>query len=95
MTIDIIPFEQLKKNNKFEKGISLVKKVKSDYQTSKHISFTVESESGVHNVMYFNEKEGELKWQCDCKWYTLQNKICSHIIAVNLFLIEDKRTDHA
>ncbi len=90
MAIDIIPLERLRKNNKFDRGVSLVNKVKSDYQTSKHISFIVESENGTHNVMYFNEKEGELKWQCDCKWYTLQNKLCSHIIAVNLFLMKGK-----
>lgn len=92
MAIEIIPLERLKANKKFARGLSLVAGIKSDYQTAKHISFTVESENGIHNVMYFDEKSGDLKWQCDCKWYTLQNKVCSHIIAVNLMLIKRLRT---
>lgn len=91
MAIDIIPLERLKANKKFARGLSLISGIKSDYQTSKHISFTVKSENGIHNVMYFDEKTGDLRWQCDCKWYTLQNKVCSHIIAVNLMLIKKTR----
>jgi hypothetical protein len=60
--------------------------VKLDYSTEKHLSFLVKGDEDIHNVMYFDEKKYDKKWQCDCKWYTLQDKLCSHIIAVNLAL---------
>ncbi len=85
MQIDLIPLDDLETDNKvYVKGISLVGSVKVDYVTGKHISFIVDGEDSKHNVMYFVEKTGEKRWQCDCKWYTLQSKTCSHIIAVNL-----------
>lgn len=87
MRIELLPLDFLEEDNKkYVKGISLVNKVKVDYSTSKHISFIVEGDETKHNVMYFMEKSGNKKWQCDCKWYTLQNKTCSHIIAVNIAL---------
>ena len=83
----MLPLDFLEEDNKkYIKGIGLVNKVKIDYSTSKHISFIVEGDETKHNVMYFMEKSGNKKWQCDCKWYTLQNKICSHVIAVNIAL---------
>ena len=85
MQIDLITLDDLEKDNKtYIKGISLVGSVKIDYATGKHMSFIVHGEESNHNVMYFVEKTGDKRWQCDCKWYTLQSKTCSHIIAVNL-----------
>ncbi|MCW1293999.1 MAG: SWIM zinc finger family protein [Candidatus Parvarchaeota archaeon] len=74
------------------KALRLKNKVKLDYKTDKHASFTVKDDEKVHNVMYFSEKSGDKRWQCDCKWYTLQNKPCSHIYAVCLAL-KDKKVD--
>ena len=75
-------------SKRYIKGVRLAKKVSIDYETAKHVSFSVEAEETKHNVMYFDEKPSTKKWQCDCKWYTLQNKVCSHMIAVNLALKE-------
>lgn len=86
MDIELLQIESLKEDKIYIKALGLIKKVNIDYATEKHVSFTVEGDENVHNVMYFTEKTGSQKWQCDCKWYTLQNKICSHIIAVNLAL---------
>lgn len=81
----------LKKDEKlYIKGIRLVNTVKVDYRTQKHVSFLVQGDNELHNVMYFDEKPDDRKWQCDCKWYTLHNKICSHITAANLAVREKK-----
>jgi hypothetical protein len=91
MDIELLPLDDLEADSKrYLKGIKLTNKVRVDYSTSKHVSFIVEGEENEHNVMYFTEKPGSKKWQCDCKWYTLQNKICSHIIAVNLAIKKSK-----
>lgn len=91
MHIELLPTESLEKDSKrYVKGVRLSDKVRIDYGTSKHISFIVEGDESEHNVMYFTEKFGDKQWQCDCKWYALQNKICSHIIAVNLALKNGK-----
>ncbi|MCL4399133.1 SWIM zinc finger domain-containing protein [Candidatus Parvarchaeota archaeon] len=85
--MELIPQSALEKDGrKYVKGVKLAKTVRLDYKTEKHASFIVEGEESVHNVMYFEEKQDGMKWQCDCKWYTLQNKTCSHIIAVNIAL---------
>lgn len=79
-----------KDSKRYIKGVRLSNKVKIDYGTAKHVSFIVDGDESKHNVMYFVEKFGDKQWQCDCKWYALQNKICSHIIAVNLALKNGK-----
>ena len=85
MAIELIPLDELKEDDKrYRKALGLVSTVKLDYSTGKHVSFSVKGEESDHNVMYFAEKSGGKRWQCDCKWYTLQNKTCSHIIAVNI-----------
>ncbi len=91
MEIELIPEEILKKeSNLYIKGIKLADKVKLDYATDRHASFLVDHDGSVHNVMYFSEKDSVKKWQCDCKWYTLHDKVCSHITAVNIALKEKK-----
>ncbi|MCL5009404.1 MAG: SWIM zinc finger domain-containing protein [Candidatus Parvarchaeota archaeon] len=91
MHIELLPIEAMEKDGKrYIKGVHLSSGVKIDYSTAKHISFIVDGEETKHNVMYFADKFGDKQWQCDCKWYALQNKICSHIIAVNLALRNNK-----
>ncbi|MGC8516554.1 MAG: SWIM zinc finger family protein [Candidatus Acidifodinimicrobium sp.] len=72
------------------KALRLKNNVKVDYKTDKHVSFIVEDDEKTHNVMYFSEKNGDKQWQCDCKWYTLQNKPCSHIYAVCMAIKDEK-----
>lgn len=91
MKIELISDDILKKeSNIYIKGIKLVNNVRLDYATDKHSSFLVDHDGKIHNVMYFSEKNDMKRWQCDCKWYTLHDKICSHIIAVNLALRDKK-----
>ncbi len=91
MEIVLLDEKNLKKDERlYIKAIRLINSVKLDYGTEKHLSFLVKGDENTHNVMYFNEKKSEKRWQCDCKWYTLQDKLCSHIIAVNLALINHK-----
>lgn len=91
MEVKTLDDKDLKKDEKlYIKGIRLVNSVKIDYKTQKHISFLVQGDNELHNVMYFDEKPSDKKWQCDCKWYTLQDKLCSHIIAVNLAIKNGK-----
>ncbi len=87
MDIELIDLSDYKPNDKkYIKALRLMDRVKVDYITDRHISFTVKNE-GEHNVIYFKEKPVE-KWQCDCKWYALHSSPCSHIIAVNLAIKE-------
>ena len=57
-------------------------KVKLDLETKKRIFFTVLSNEK-HSVIYDKEKK---KWECDCKYFSLKGKECSHIIACKLLL---------
>ncbi len=85
MQIELLPLDDLEADDRlYIKGLKLSKTVKIDYETSKHVSFIIEGDESQHSVMYFAEKSGSKRWQCDCKWYTLQNKTCSHIIAANI-----------
>jgi hypothetical protein len=91
MHIELLPSDTLEKDGKrYVKGLRLSDKVRIDYGTARHISFIVKGDETEHSVMYFAEKFEDKQWQCDCKWYALQNKICSHIIAVNLALKNKK-----
>ncbi|MFH8038854.1 MAG: hypothetical protein QXJ14_02490 [Candidatus Aenigmatarchaeota archaeon] len=57
------------------------KKVKLDFETEKRIYFTVKSNE-IHSVFFDKEKK---EWFCDCKYFSLKLKECSHIIACKLF----------
>jgi len=67
-----------------EKGERLFKegRVKKDFETEKRIHFTVIS-SEKHFVIFDKIKN---KWECDCKYFTLREKECSHIYACKLYL---------
>ncbi len=84
--IDLIDIESYKNDKKYKKALGLVDKVKLDYITSKHISFSVDNNE-VHSVIYFRERK-EDRWQCDCKWFSLHGTNCSHILAVNIAIMK-------
>ena len=67
-----------------KKGEKLFKegKVKKDLETDKRIFFTVSSSEN-HSVIFDKIKN---KWECDCKYFTLKEKECSHIYACKLYL---------
>ncbi len=67
------------------------KDVKVDYITAKHIGFTcVDKLYGTtHSVIYFSERKFPESWNCDCRWHTIKEKFCKHILAVFLRLNND------
>jgi len=66
-----------KGNSLFEKG-----KVSKEIETGKRIHFKVLSEE-THSVIFDKEKN---EWVCDCRFFALKQKTCSHIFASVLFL---------
>jgi len=68
-----------------EKGLKLFKegKVKKELETDKRIHFRVIGETETHFVIYDKQKR---EFNCDCKYNSLKGKICSHIIACQLYL---------
>jgi hypothetical protein len=52
--------------------------VKKEIETHKRIHFSVVGTEETHSVIYDKEKN---EWTCDCRYSTLHNKTCSHIVA--------------
>lgn len=65
------------------KGYLLFKKgaVKKVLETQKRIHFKVKGKTDVYSVIFDKEKG---KFLCDCPWFSLKEKTCSHIYAVKL-----------
>jgi hypothetical protein len=63
-------------------------KVKKEIETDKRIHFKVEGETEEHSVIFDKEKN---KFSCDCPYFTLKEKYCSHVEAVRLFLKKELR----
>jgi len=57
-------------------------KVKLDFESTKRIYFTVYSRE-VHSVILDKLKN---EFRCDCKYFSVKQKECSHIIACKLLL---------
>ena len=53
-------------------------KVKKELDTEKRIYFKVSGESDVHSVIFDKKKN---RWECDCRYFALNQKECSHIVA--------------
>ncbi|MEM5802096.1 MAG: hypothetical protein QXQ18_01785 [Candidatus Aenigmatarchaeota archaeon] len=62
-------------------------KVNIDIETEKRTHFTVKGETEEHMVVY-DKIQG--KWLCDCKFFVLKEKECSHIYASKI-LLKNKR----
>jgi hypothetical protein len=73
-----------------EKAYSLLSKgkVSKELETERRIHFKVVSRD-VHSVIFDKEKK---LWECDCRFFALKQKYCSHILAADLFLKEKART---
>lgn len=71
------------------KGYWLFKqgKVKKDLETDKRIHFVVKSKDRDHFVIFDKRKK---EFSCDCEFYSLHLKTCSHIIASKTYLKESK-----
>jgi hypothetical protein len=57
-------------------------RVRLDFESEKRIYFTVYSRD-VHSVIFDKEKND---FRCDCKYFSVKQKECSHIKACKLFL---------
>lgn len=69
------------------KGYWLFKsgKVKKEIETEKRIYFKVEGETEEHSIIFDKIKK---KFTCDCSYFSLKFRECSHIYAVKLFMGE-------
>jgi hypothetical protein len=61
--------------------------VTKDVETDKRIHFKVRGETEMHSVIYDKTKSS---WECDCRYYTLKGRLCSHVLAAKIF----KRTSY-
>ncbi len=70
---------------KSEKGYFLFrkKKVSIEIITNKRIHFSVKGTKENHDVIYYKDKK---IWSCDCKYFSLKQKECSHIYAAKKLL---------
>ncbi|MCW1292810.1 MAG: SWIM zinc finger domain-containing protein [Candidatus Parvarchaeota archaeon] len=81
----LLDSESLKSNIKiYDKALSIKNTVKVESISLRNISFIVKGDNTYHSVIYIENKG----WSCDCKYYSIHGRICSHIIAVNLRLRE-------
>ncbi len=62
----------------FRKG-----KVRKVLETDRRIHFEVEGETDIHSVIFDKIRK---TFNCDCPYFSLHQKACSHIVAVKLFL---------
>ncbi len=69
--------------SKESKAVELLKekKIEKDVETDKRIHFTVVGETEIHSVIF---DKGKKRFSCDCRFFALQEKECSHIIACRL-----------
>jgi uncharacterized Zn finger protein len=66
-----------------KKGLELFKsgRIKKEVETDKRIHFKVQGETEVHSVIFDKEKD---RWECDCRYFALNRKKCSHIVSAEL-----------
>jgi len=71
------------------KGYWLFKqgKVKMDLETDKRVHFVVKSKDRDHFVIFDKKKK---KFSCDCEFFSLHQKTCSHILASKIWLKKSK-----
>lgn len=67
-----------------EKAKTLLPNTHLYKKTEFHIHFMVDSNE--RHYIIFDKLKNE--WRCDCKWWTLKNSECSHILASKLKLVE-------
>jgi len=72
------------------KGYWLFKQgmVKKDIETDKRLHFIVQSKDKDHFVI-FDKKKNE--FSCDCEFFSLHLRTCSHILATQLYLKKETK----
>ena len=73
-----------------EKAFKLLRenRVKKELETELRIHFLVKGETEDHDVIFDKVKKS---WNCDCTFFSLHRKMCSHILASKLLLESLKR----
>lgn len=94
--MSIKDIEELKHNTKGSSNSAkrIWPNVKVDYLTGKHIGFTSKDPKyhNSHSVIYYSERKPLQKaWNCDCKWFSLKQKFCKHILSVFLRIHNDEK----
>jgi hypothetical protein len=86
--------EELRNNTKgsLESAKRIWESVKVDYLTAKHIGFTCRDPryDVSHSIIYYSERKFKRAWNCDCKWFSLKDKFCKHILAVFFRALKDR-----
>ena len=62
-------------------------RVKKTLDTHKRTHFSVTGDTEEHSVIFDKEKN---IWMCDCKYYALRGKACSHTTAAQLMMKNEK-----
>ncbi len=58
-------------------------RIKKDLENDKRAYFSIESDGKTHSVIFDKIKES---FACDCEFFSLKFRDCSHIYATKLFL---------
>lgn len=68
-----------------EKGIRLFRtgRVKKEIDTDRRTHFVVQGETEQYSVIFDKARN---VWSCDCKFYSMKGRECSHIYACKLSL---------
>jgi len=70
---------------KGEKAELLFGKVVKETETKRTVYYHVPGTEEVHNVRY-NKRQNE--WTCDCRFFAVTMKPCSHILAATKYMEE-------
>lgn len=62
------------------------KKVKKELETRQRVHFSVDGTDEKHSVIFDKETQN---FSCDCKWSSLKNRECSHILAAKFLKSKD------
>jgi hypothetical protein len=73
-----------------KKGLKLLRqeRIKKDVETEKRIHFLVKGETEEHIVIYDKILD---RWSCDCRYFALKERTCSHIYGSKIFLKKIKK----
>jgi len=65
-------------------------KVKKEMETERRIYFEVSGESDTHSVIFDKNNNS---WNCDCRYFALNQRECSHILSSQLLWLKTNKND--
>lgn len=68
-----------------QKAYSLLREraVAKKLETSRRAHFLVKGETEAYSVIFDKQRK---EWSCDCRYFSLRQRVCSHILACKLFV---------